>query len=61
MTVAEAPEVVAYKPAQVAEMLQVSTDTVYRLIRSGRLRKLDLGSRTTRIADTEVDRFKREG
>jgi excisionase family DNA binding protein len=42
--------------AEVAELMRVSTMTVYRLIKAGDLAAVRVG-RSYRIPDTEVDRY----
>jgi excisionase family DNA binding protein len=46
--------------AEVAEMLRVSTMTVYRLIKSGDLHAVRIG-KSYRLAEDEVDRFLAKG
>lgn len=46
--------------AEVAEMLRVSTMTVYRLIKSGELPAVRVG-RSYRLAEDDVDRFVARG
>jgi len=53
-----AHEELIYTIEQVAEILQLSTKTVYRHVRSGRLDSLRIGRRW-RIPDTSVKAFMR--
>jgi len=46
--------------AEVAEMMRVSTMTVYRLIKSGDLHAVRIG-KSYRIEEAEVDRYLNEG
>jgi excisionase family DNA binding protein len=46
--------------AEVAEMMRVSTMTVYRLIKSGDLHAVRIG-KSYRLAEDEVDRFLAKG
>jgi excisionase family DNA binding protein len=46
--------------AEVAEMMRVSTMTVYRLVKSGELRAVRVG-KSYRLAEDEVDRFLARG
>ena len=46
--------------AEVAEMLRVSTMTVYRLIKSGELHAIRIG-KSYRLAEEEVDRYLARG
>jgi excisionase family DNA binding protein len=48
-------------PDQVAEKLQLCTESVYRLLRSGKLRGAHVSRKCWRVADTEVERFMRGG
>jgi excisionase family DNA binding protein len=43
-------------PAEVADMLRVSTMTVYRLIKSGELRALQIG-KSYRLREDDVDAY----
>jgi excisionase family DNA binding protein len=46
--------------AEVAEMLRVSSMTVYRLIKAGDLRAIRVG-KSYRLAEDEVDRYVAQG
>ena len=46
--------------AEVAEMMRVSTMTVYRLIKAGDLHAVRIG-KSYRLAEDEVDRFLAKG
>lgn len=46
--------------AEVAEMMRVSTMTVYRLIKAGELHAVRIG-KSYRLAEDEVDRFLAKG
>ena len=46
--------------AEVADMLRVSSMTVYRLIKSGELRAIRVG-KSYRLAEDEVDRYLAQG
>jgi excisionase family DNA binding protein len=46
--------------AEVADMLRVSSMTVYRLIKGGELRAIRVG-KSYRIAEDEVDRYLAQG
>lgn len=46
-------------PSQVRERLNLGRNTVYELLREGRLRSIRVG-RLIRIAEAEVDRFVHE-
>lgn len=46
--------------AEVADMLRVSSMTVYRLIKAGDLRAIRIG-KSYRLAEDEVDRYLAEG
>ncbi len=52
------PKVTTYTVAEVAEMWKVSTKTIHRLLRRGKLRAVKVG-RATRIRETEVERYER--
>ena len=47
-------------PAEVADMLRVSTMTVYRLIKAGELPAVRVG-KSYRLAEADVDRFVARG
>ena len=47
-------------PAEVADMLRVSTMTVYRLIKAGDIPALKVG-KSYRLAEDEVDRYLAQG
>ncbi len=44
-------------PTQVAELLHISTHSVYRLIRERKLRAAQLGNRTYRLWRSDVDAY----
>ena len=46
--------------AEVADMMRVSTMTVYRLIKAGDLRAIRIG-KSYRLAEDEVDRYLAQG
>jgi excisionase family DNA binding protein len=46
--------------AEVADMLRVSSMTVYRLIKAGELRAIRIG-KSYRLAEDEVDRYLAQG
>ena len=47
----------AYTPAQVAELLQVDVDLVYRLIRENQLRAVRIGERNLRIPARALEAY----
>jgi excisionase family DNA binding protein len=47
---------VLYRITTVMQLLDVSRATVYRMIASGELERVKLGSRTSRIKSTSVER-----
>ena len=47
----------AYTPAQVAELLQVDIDLVYRLIREHQLRAVRIGERNLRIPARALEAY----
>jgi len=49
-----------YSLKEVAEMLGVTYNTVWNLIKAGRIASVKVG-RSLRIEQSEVDRLKREG
>lgn len=51
-----AVERLVYTPAEASQALGVCRETLYRLIRAGRLRKIQ-GIRTSLIPRTELNRF----
>ena len=56
MTTKEITPEQSYKPAVVAEMLDISESTLYRLIRHGDIKAFRFG-RNTRIAGSEIIRI----
>ena len=53
-------EVLALRVRQAAEVLSVSENMVFKLIREGKLEKIKIG-RSTRITVAELERFIGEG
>lgn len=58
LDVAEPAGRIAYRPATLAQLLDVSRATVYRLIADGRLLACDVGGVTV-VPHSEVERFLR--
>ena len=52
------PPTKSYKPNEVAEMIGCTVETVYRLIKYGKLEAFMIGSRNYRITETAVADFK---
>lgn len=48
---------IAYTPAEVAEMIGVTTQTVYRMIGRGEILAVKVGSRNYRILARDLDSF----
>lgn len=54
---AETTERLAYTPAEVAKMLALTPQTVYRLINQGELKARRVGTRNFRIAKADLDAY----
>lgn len=48
---------IAYSPAEVAEMLGITTETVYRMIRRGEIKARKVGSRNYRILNEDISQY----